>query len=99
MHDVLSFERLGISTAALLSDTFKAQAVYQGSQIGASEQALGQILVWVKHPISDRTISEMRAKADACFSEVVQALSVERKMKVSAASLISEAKKAKPCKT
>mmetsp|Transcript_2522 Transcript_2522/g.4748 ORF Transcript_2522/g.4748 Transcript_2522/m.4748 type:complete len:116 (-) Transcript_2522:276-623(-) len=77
MHDVLALERAGLSSVALLSDEFQPQALYQGAQVagGALDtQSLLSLLVWVPHPISDQTPSQMRAKADKCYATVVQGL-------------------------
>mmetsp|Transcript_26525 Transcript_26525/g.47016 ORF Transcript_26525/g.47016 Transcript_26525/m.47016 type:complete len:117 (-) Transcript_26525:584-934(-) len=75
MHDVLSFEKRGLRSAALVSDEFQKQAMFQGYQIGAKDPTeLFRILVWVPHPISDQTVAQMQHKADTCFSTVVQAL-------------------------
>ncbi|GAB5372971.1 hypothetical protein AAMO2058_001710000 [Amorphochlora amoebiformis] len=79
MHDVLQLEKSGIATSALVSDAFKPQAIYQGLQIGGgSVRNLLQILVWVKHPISDQTPSQMQKKGETCYLDVVDAISSER---------------------
>mmetsp|Transcript_9669 Transcript_9669/g.18889 ORF Transcript_9669/g.18889 Transcript_9669/m.18889 type:complete len:106 (-) Transcript_9669:377-694(-) len=77
MHDVLSLERAGLSSVALLSDEFQPQALYQGAQVAGGALDAGSLLsllAWVPHPISDQTPSQMRAKADGCYASVLQGL-------------------------
>mmetsp|Transcript_14440 Transcript_14440/g.35197 ORF Transcript_14440/g.35197 Transcript_14440/m.35197 type:complete len:105 (-) Transcript_14440:414-728(-) len=77
MHDVLAFERAGLSSVALLSDEFQPQALYQGAQVAAGAldtKSLLSLLVWVPHPISDQTPSQMKAKADGCYASVIEGL-------------------------
>jgi len=62
---------------ALLSDEFQPQALYQGEQVAAGAldaKGILSLLVWVPHPISDQTQTQMRAKADRCYGDVVKGL-------------------------
>jgi len=55
---------------AILSDEFKAQALYQSRQLGMSQL----IKVFVAHPISDQTVKQLHEKADHAFPSAVEAL-------------------------
>jgi len=70
MHDGAFFESKGIPSVALVSDAFKPQAQFQAKALGLENAAR----VFVPHPISDQTASQLHAKADAVFEQVVEAL-------------------------
>mmetsp|Transcript_13379 Transcript_13379/g.15917 ORF Transcript_13379/g.15917 Transcript_13379/m.15917 type:complete len:125 (+) Transcript_13379:92-466(+) len=74
MHDVLSLERGGVSSVALISDEFMPQALYQGKQVAGRAMKAEEVLslvVWVQHPISDQTEKQMLYKADQCYEKVL----------------------------
>jgi len=70
MHDGAFFESKGIPSVALVSDAFKPQAQYQAKALGLEEAAR----VFVAHPISDQTVAQLHAKAEAAFEQVAEAL-------------------------
>mmetsp|Transcript_513 Transcript_513/g.741 ORF Transcript_513/g.741 Transcript_513/m.741 type:complete len:117 (+) Transcript_513:328-678(+) len=77
MHDVLSLERGGLSSVALISDEFMPQALYQGKQVvgrAMKSEELLSLIVWVQHPISDQTEQQMFCKADHCYERVLLGL-------------------------
>ena len=55
---------------SIASSQFVDAAATQARALGMEEARC----VFVPHPIQDATDAEMRAKADACVEEVVQAL-------------------------
>ena len=70
MHDAAFFERSGVPSAALVSSEFLPQAWFQAHGIGAGHVRR----VAVRHPMSDQTVQQMHAKADACYATVLKAL-------------------------
>lgn len=74
MHDCAYFEAQGLPSAAVLSEMFLQQAHYQAGGLGLSQVA--GLLNPVAHPISDQTVAQLHAKADACFDSVLGALLV-----------------------
>jgi len=70
MSDTTYFEGKGLPCAALLSDEFKSQAVYQARQLGMSHA----VRIFVSHPISDQSVKQLEAKADAVLHRVCFAL-------------------------
>ena len=69
MHDIKSLEELGVVSVAVATTEFRVAA-------NAQSQALGYdpALVFVAHPIQDRTNAELRALADGAFEQIVAAL-------------------------
>ena len=70
MHDTVWFEIQGVPAVSIASSQFVDAAATQARALGMEEARC----VFVPHPIQDATDDEMRAKADACVEEVVQAL-------------------------
>lgn len=77
MHDVAYFESQGIPAVAVVSEEFRSQAVYQGRSLGLAENASLTKKVFLRHPISDQTRTQLYAKADEVFGDVVRGLFVE----------------------
>lgn len=70
MHDARWFEAAGIPACAVVSNGFMKQARYQAKILESS--MIPQ--VFVPHPISDQTMKQMHAKAEASFDEVFHAI-------------------------
>ena len=69
MHDVTDLESRGIPGVGIASDVFRDAAATQARQLGSDPA-----VVFVPHPIQDRTDAEMQALADAAFDEIIAAL-------------------------
>ena len=69
VHDVAGLEERGVATVFVASDEF-------GSARDAQARALGTdpIVVWVPHPIQDRTDEEMVTHANDAIEALVAAL-------------------------
>lgn len=57
-------------SCAILSDAFEPQMAFTARQLGLG--AVG--VAMVKHPVSDQSVTQMQAKAEAIFADVVAAL-------------------------
>lgn len=73
MHDIAEFEGRGIPGVGVASTEFVEAAAAQARTLGFDPE-----MVFVRHPIQDRTDDELRALADAAFDRVVQALVAAR---------------------
>jgi hypothetical protein len=71
VHDQTSLEGLGIPAVMVASTEFVAGADAQARALGFSPT-----VVWVPHPIQDRTDAEMADLADAAVDEIVSALTL-----------------------
>jgi hypothetical protein len=69
VHDQTSLEGSGLPSVMVASSEFVAGAEAQSRALGFSPA-----VVWVQHPIQDRTDSEMTALADGAVDEIVRAL-------------------------
>jgi alkanesulfonate monooxygenase SsuD/methylene tetrahydromethanopterin reductase-like flavin-dependent oxidoreductase (luciferase family) len=69
MHDIRDLEDLGVVAVAVASSEFRQAAAAQNRSLGYDPA-----VVFVPHPIQDRTDEEMRALADAAFGAIVDAL-------------------------
>lgn len=67
----MALESAGIPTVGLYSSAFSRQAAFQAAKLGLTEVPP---CVYVAHPISDQTPSQLQAKASAAFDAVVAAL-------------------------
>jgi hypothetical protein len=81
MHDVASFERLGLPSVALITDQFLNQATYQATKLGIERTAR----VAIQHPVVDPAVA-LTTKAEAVFEQVVRAL-VSDDVPIAAAAL------------
>ncbi|MAG97880.1 MAG: hypothetical protein CMM08_14470 [Rhodospirillaceae bacterium] len=72
MHDITDLEGRGIPGVGVASTEFVEAAA-------AQRQALGYdaAVVFVPHPIQDRSDDEVRALADGAFDDIVAGISVE----------------------
>ena len=66
MHDGSNFETSGIPALIVASIAFVQAAEVQAKALGYEPT-----IVWVPHPIQDRTNDELREIADKAFEEIV----------------------------
>jgi len=69
MHDIRDLEDLGVVAVAVASSEFRQAAAAQNRSLGYDPA-----VIFVPHPIQDRTDEEMRALADDAFESIVAAL-------------------------
>ena len=69
MHDIRDLEDLGVVAVAVASSEFRQAAAAQNRSLGYDPA-----VIYVPHPIQDRTDEEMRALADDAFASIVNAL-------------------------
>ena len=70
MHDIRDLEDRGLVGVALVSSEFAQAAEAQNASLGYDPA-----IVFVPHPIQDRTDEEMRMLADSALESVLRALS------------------------
>jgi hypothetical protein len=70
MHDIRNLEALGVVGVAVASSEFRQAAAAQNRSLGYDPA-----IVFVPHPIQDRTDIEMQALADEAVGAVIDALS------------------------
>ena len=69
MHDIRDLEDLGVVAVAVASSEFRQAAAAQNRSLGYDPA-----VIFVPHPIQDRTDEEMRALADDALAAIVDAL-------------------------
>jgi hypothetical protein len=69
MHDISDLEDRGVVGVAVVSSEFAQAAAAQNASLGYDPA-----IVFVPHPIQDRTDEEMRALADAALDEILGAI-------------------------
>ena len=69
MHDIADLERRGVVGVFLASAAFAEPARAQGAALGFAAP-----YVLVPHPVQDRTDAELQVVADACYAQVVAAV-------------------------
>ena len=69
MHDIADLERRGVVGVFLASEVFAEPARAQGAALGFAAPC-----VLVPHPVQDRTDAELQAVADACYAQVLAAV-------------------------
>ncbi len=69
MHDIADLERRGLPGVFVASTEFVEAAAAQAEALGVDPA-----VVFVPHPIQDRTDDEVRALADAALDEIVAAV-------------------------
>lgn len=69
MHDIADLEGRGIPGVGVASTEFVDAAALQAKSLG-----FDPAMVFVAHPIQDRSDDEVRALADAALDEILQAL-------------------------
>ncbi|QQS15151.1 MAG: hypothetical protein IPK81_16425 [Rhodospirillales bacterium] len=67
MHDISDLESRGIPALGVATEAFVEAAAAQSATLGYEPT-----LVWVPHPIQDRTDDEIRKIADDAFEEIVK---------------------------
>ena len=70
MHDIRDLEGRGVVSVAVVSSEFAQAAAAQNASLG-----FDPAIVFVPHPIQDRTDAEMRDLADRALEEIVRAIS------------------------
>ncbi len=71
MHDITNLEGRGIPSVGVASTEFIEAAAAQSKSLG-----FDPAVVFVPHPIQDRTDDEVRALADAAFDEILRGVSM-----------------------
>ena len=71
MHDIRGLEDLGVVSVAVATDEFVNPAKLQSDALGYDAA-----VVFVAHPIQDRTTEELHALADKVIEEIVANLTV-----------------------
>ena len=66
MHDIRGLEQLGIVAVGVATTEFKVAAAAQSEALGYDPA-----VVFVQHPIQDRTQEEIRALADDAVEEIL----------------------------
>lgn len=69
MHDIRNLEARGIPSVAVVSSEFVQAAAAQNASLGYDPA-----IVWVPHPIQDRTDEEMRTLADNALKPILRAI-------------------------
>ena len=69
VHDVAGLEDSGVATVFVASDEFVSARQAQAAALGTDP-----LVVWLPHPIQDRTDEEMVAHADWAIEALVAAL-------------------------
>jgi len=69
MHDIRDLEDLGVVAVAVASSEFRQAAAAQNKSLGYDPA-----VVFVPHPIQDRSDEEMRALADHALAAILGAL-------------------------
>ena len=69
VHDVADLEERGLPTVFVASDEFVSARQAQADALGTDPA-----VVWLPHPIQDRTDDEMVAHADAVADALISAL-------------------------
>ena len=71
VHDVVDLEERGVATVFVASEQFVSARQAQADALGADP-----LVVWLPHPIQDRTDDEIVAYADGAIDAIVSALTV-----------------------
>jgi alkanesulfonate monooxygenase SsuD/methylene tetrahydromethanopterin reductase-like flavin-dependent oxidoreductase (luciferase family) len=71
MHDITNLEGRGIPGVGVASTEFIEAAAAQSKSLG-----FDPAIVFVQHPIQDRTDDEVRALADTAFAKIVGQISM-----------------------
>ena len=69
VHDVAELEDRGVATVFVASNEFESARTAQAEALGTDPA-----VVWLPHPIQDRSDEEMVAHADSAFEALVAAL-------------------------
>ena len=71
MHDITTLDRRGIAGCAIATEAFQPAAAAQARALG-----IDPAVVWVPHPIQNRTAEELEAIADGVIDDVIASISV-----------------------
>ncbi len=69
MHDIRDLESRGVVAVGVATSEFVIAAAAQNKSLGYDPA-----VVFVAHPIQDRTNAELRALADQAFDEIIAAV-------------------------
>jgi hypothetical protein len=69
MHDIADLEGRGIPGVGIASTEFVQAAAIQSKVLG-----IDPALVFVRHPIQDRTDAELRALADEALEQIIRSI-------------------------
>lgn len=69
MHDIGDFESRNLPGVGIASSEFVDAAALQARALGMQPE-----MVFVQHPIQDRTDDELRALAEGAMAQIVEAL-------------------------
>ena len=69
MHDIADLEGRGIPGVGIASTEFVQAAAIQSKVLG-----IDPALVFVRHPIQDRTDDELRALADEAMEKIIRSI-------------------------
>jgi hypothetical protein len=69
VHDQVALEEGGVPTVFVATTEFRGAAEHQARALGAEAS-----VVYVPHPVQDRSDEEMRAMADAALSALLTRL-------------------------
>ncbi len=69
MHDIADLESRGIPGVAIASTEFEQAAALQSKVLG-----FDPAMVFVRHPIQDRTDDELRALADQALEAILRGI-------------------------
>lgn len=69
MHDIRDLEDRGVVAAAVVSSEFAQAAASQNASLGYDPA-----IVFVPHPIQDRTDDEMRALAESALESILRVI-------------------------
>ena len=69
MHDIVNLEGRGVPAIAVVTEQFQSGALAQGQALG-----FDPAIIYVEHPIQDRTDAEMAAIARDVLDQILSAL-------------------------
>ncbi len=69
MHDIADLEGRGIPGVGIASSEFVQAAALQSKVLG-----IDPALVFVRHPIQDRSDAELRALADEALEQIIRSI-------------------------
>jgi hypothetical protein len=69
LHDIATLDKRGIPGCGVASEEFKPGAVAQSKSLG-----FRPAMIWVPHPIQNRTPEELVGLAGAAMPEIVAAI-------------------------
>ena len=72
MHDLRGLEELGVASVGIATSEFVDAAEVQNRALGYDPA-----VIYVAHPIQDRTNEELRALADQAFDDIIASLTAQ----------------------